>query len=152
MPKRAEKPEVAEAIEPKTEAKSNKTTKRPAEKQDKKVVEKFPTLEKAKKYLEKVRKGLSGEIFDAKEIEAGKQGEQKVRIVFMNFSKVPKSDSHEELTPEEDAYNVERIKDALFYYHTGKDDSSDNAVVLQVITPADEDGFHLLAYQEISDK
>lgn len=141
MPKRAEKPEAVKEPVAKN-----------ASKTEKKVVEKFPTIEKAKKFLEKVRKGLSAELFDVREVEAGRAGEQKVKIAFLNFCKTPKGDGHEEMTKEEDAYNVECIKDVLFYYHTGTAGDNDSAVVLQVITPAEEGGFHLLAYQEVSDK
>ena len=151
MPKRADKPEeVAQEVAEKAPAR--KAPAKAAGKAEKKVVEKFPMLEKAKKFLEKVRKGLGDEVFDAKEVEAGKQGEQKMKIVFLNFCLDEKTKDHDELTPEEDAYNVECIKEVLFYYHTGVDSSTDSAVVLQVVPPLDGDGFHLLAYQEIQDK
>ena len=118
----------------------------------KKIVEKFPLTEKAKKFLERVEKGLSGKIFETREVEAGKTGTAKHRVVFITFSETPKSDTHPEMTEQDDVFNVEKIKDILFYYHTSKDAPEQGLELIQIIAPDAEEGFHLFAYQELSDK
>lgn len=123
-----------------------------AEVSGKKIVEKFPLTEKAKKFLEKVEKGLSGKIFETREVEAGKAGTAKHRVVFITFSETPKSDTHPEMTEQDDVFNVEKIKDILFYYHTSKDAPEQGLELIQIIAPDAEEGFHLFAYQELSDK
>lgn len=118
-----------------------------------KVVEKFPTTEKLKKFLEKAEKGLSKQLFNVKEIEAGKQGEQKNRIVFFTFAENPAKEDQDGLTPEEDQFNVQKIKDVLFHYHTMEFEQAGTVIVLQVSRPMPDDpsGYHLLSYQEYKD-
>lgn len=143
---------------PKREAPGSAPVKAETKKTDevkstgKKVVEKFPLTEKAKKFIEKVEKGLTSKIFETREVEAGKTGTAKHRVVFITFSETPKSDTHPELTEEDDQFNVETIKKILFYYHTAKDAPDQGLELLQVIAPDEEEGFHLFAYQEFSEK
>lgn len=133
---------------------SKKTTPAPKTEGEKKVVEKFPATEKLKKFLEKAEKGLSKLIFETREIEVGKTGEAKSRIVYVSFAPTPKGEDHEELTPEDDVFNVQKIKDVLFHYHTSEyTDQAGMVLIMQVLQPAldDPNGFHLLAYQEIKE-
>lgn len=145
MPKRAEKAEVATKAAPTKRPTRKAETEKPKDGGEKKIVEKFPLYEKAKKFLEKVEKGLSTKVYEFRETEVGKAGEKRQRMVFLNFAETKKLEDGELVGSDLD-YNIATIKEVLYYYHTASDNSNSNVVALQVLAPEGEPA--LLVYQE----
>ena len=110
------------------------------------VVKKSIMEEKVKKYLAEVSKELPSKVFEIFErMLTSKESGEKSVVVFTAFS--PNGEADEEV---DDTFNIEKIKEVLFHYHTAQEKiATGKIMVVEVVPPSEEGEPHLACFQEI---
>ena len=149
MPVRGEVKEAPKKEAVAKEVKETTPRKAPAKQEAtpvKEVVKKSILEEKVKKYLGEVSKELPTKVFELFErMLTNKESGEKSTVVFLAFSTNGESDDEVD-----DKFNVEKIKELLFHYHTAPEKiASGKIIVIEVVPPTEADEPHLVCFQEI---
>lgn len=112
----------------------------------KEVVKKSILEEKVKKYLGEVSKELPTKVFELFErMLTNKESGEKSTVVFLAFSTNGEADEDVD-----DEFNVSKIKDLLFYYHTAPEKiATGKIMVIEIVPPTEAGEPHLACFQEI---
>ncbi len=107
-------------------------------------VRKSPLVEKVKSFLNTVEPKLADKICELEERPVADGDGGKQDVVFISFSPGGEKDD-----AVDDAYNVSKIKEVLFAYHTAPEKAATGkSMMVEVLPPAEKGVAHYLALHE----